>query len=162
MGHHALSKDGHRQKASQNRATLYQAAVEAWKKDSLSNSHAPALSKIVAQFPGINQTTLWCYIRGQTDSKCDSAAKHALLTPTESQELVQFIIEMGDCSFPLTYKKISKYALSIVHIHNNNVSHIGTNWATHFVHWFEEEIGAKTCSLLEKIHAASFNQTTVE
>src|SRR5260370_686932 len=71
MGHHALSKDGHRQKASQNRATLYQAAVEAWKKDSLSNSHAPALSKIVAQFPGINQTTLWHYIRVQTDSNCD-------------------------------------------------------------------------------------------
>jgi len=100
MGHHAISKDGQKQQWSRDHAKLYEAAKAAWEKvchDAMLNkAPIPALSKIVAQFPGVNRTTLWQQTQCGKDSKCISAAKHAYLNPTESQTLVDFVKEIAD------------------------------------------------------------------
>ncbi|KAF8326112.1 uncharacterized protein EI90DRAFT_3128254 [Cantharellus anzutake] len=121
----------------------------------------PSIGKVATQFPGVDRTTLWCHLKHSQDSKPISAAKRGLLTPTESQELVDFIKEMGDQGFPLMYKKITEYGLAIVQIHNENIKCIGHNWAQRFVQRFEDQIGAKTCTLLEKTHASALNPENV-
>jgi len=90
------------------------------------------------------------------------AAKHAYLNPTESQTLVDFIKEIADQGYPLSYKKIAEYALAIIHIHNKSIDHLGKYWADCFVRRHEEEIGAKTCSLLEKTCAQALNPANVK
>ncbi|KAF8330016.1 uncharacterized protein EI90DRAFT_2923076 [Cantharellus anzutake] len=112
----------------------------------------PSIGKVATQFPGVDRTTLWCHLKHSQDSKPISAAKRGLLTPMESQELVDFIKEMGDRGFPLTYKKITEYGLAIC---------IGHNWAQQFVQRFEDQIGAKTCALLEKTRASALNPENV-
>jgi len=62
----------------------------------------------------------------------------------------------------LSYKKIAKYALAIIHIHNKSINHLGKHWADHFIRRHEEEIGAKTCSLLEKTCAQALNPANVK
>src|SRR6266436_9835817 len=100
MGHHAISKDGQKRQQSRDCAKLYEAAKAAWEKachDAMLNkAPIPTLSKIVAQFPGVNRTTLWQQTQCGKDSKCISAAKHAYLNPTESQTLVDFVKEIAD------------------------------------------------------------------
>src|SRR5258708_31666364 len=115
---------------------LYEADTEAWNKArnpaSLIDVLPPSFGKIAAQFPGVDRTTLWhCLTQGQ-DSKHTSASKHALLTPTECNELVNFVKEMGDQGFPLTYKKkkIAEYGLSIAHTHDPSISHAPSGFHT--------------------------------
>ena len=83
-----------------DRELLYEAAIEAWNKASnaasLIDVPPPCFGKIAAQFHRVNRTTLWCHLTQGQDSKCTSASKCALLTPTESKELVNFVKEMGN------------------------------------------------------------------
>jgi hypothetical protein len=58
-------------------------------------------------------------------------------------------------------KKITEYGLAIVRIHNENIKCIGHNWAQQFVQRFEDQIGAKTCALLEKTRASALNPENV-
>ena len=61
----------------------------------------------------------------------------------------------------MSYKKIAEYALAIICIHNKSIDHLGKHWADHFVRR-HEEIGTKTCSLLEKTRAQALNPTNVK
>src|SRR5260221_5986522 len=121
MGCHAISKDGKKQQQSKDCAKVYEAAKAAWEKachDAMLNkAPIPMLSKIVAQFPGVNRTTLWRQTQCGKDSKCILAAKHAYLNPTESQTLVDFIREIADQGYPLSYKTIAEYVCTCYHLY---------------------------------------------
>ncbi len=68
---------------------------------------------------------------------------------------------MAEKGFPLSYKKIKEYALSILCTKDPTHATIGENWAQRFVAHFEDWIGAKACGIMEKKHASALNPATV-
>ncbi len=60
-----------------------------------------------------------------------------------------------------TFKKVSKYALTMIRIKNPQVKTIGTHWAQCFVNHYKTEIGAKTCTLLDQTCTKALNPTNV-
>src|SRR5258708_6312839 len=68
---------------------------------------------------------------------------------------------MAEKGFPLSYKKIKEYALSILCTKDPTCATIGENWAQQFVACFEDWIGVKACGIMEKKHASALNPATV-
>ena len=68
---------------------------------------------------------------------------------------------MGEKGFPLTHKKISEYALAIIRANGRKDKSIGIHWAQQFVQHYATQIGAKTCTLLDKTCAKALNSTNV-
>src|SRR5260221_561906 len=117
MALHALSKKAHAQIKSHAREELLSKAMESWKKtlvDAASRKIAiPKLSSFLRNYPDVKETIFRCHLHGGR-SRNAYAATHQLLTVPQANILIKFIIEMGEKGFPLTYKKISEYALAII------------------------------------------------
>src|SRR5258708_33927245 len=68
---------------------------------------------------------------------------------------------MAEKGFPLSYKKIKEYALSILCTKDPTHATIGENWAQQFGACFEDWTGVKACGIMEKKHASALNPATV-
>ncbi len=138
-------------------AAYCSAAAEALTKN---YSSKPKLSTFTKTFPRIDHNTLHQHLNGGL-TKQGSALKWGLLTEAQSESLISFILEMAKKGFPLSYKKIKEYALSILHTKDPTHATIGENWAQWFVACFEDWIGAKACGIMEKKCASALNPATV-
>src|SRR5258708_15640650 len=77
------------------------------------NSSKPKLSTFTKTFPRIDCNTLHWHLNGGL-TKQGLALKQGLSPETQSESLISFILEMAEKGFPLSYKKIKEYALSIL------------------------------------------------
>src|SRR6266478_7276910 len=164
MTRHALSREAHAQKNSCTWQQLYENAREAWQKaqgDAASTSSAPSkLAAFLRDFPGVKRSTFQCHLQGGI-SRNDYAVMHKLLTKAQTESLIKFIVEMGEKGFPLTLKKVSKYALAMIRVKDPTKTSIGMHWAQCFVQCYETDIGMKTCTLLDCTWAKALNPTIV-
>ncbi len=164
MARHALSKEAHARKNSHTRQQLYENVREAWQKaqaDAVSTSSTPPkLAAFLRDFPGVKQSTFQCHLQGGI-LRNDYAATCELLTKAQTKLLIKFIVEMGEKGFPLTLKKVGKYALAMIRVKDPTKTLIGMHWAQHFVQCYETDIGMKTCTLLDHTWAKALNPTIV-
>ena len=164
MAPHALSKKANAQMKSCTREELLSKAMESWKKtlvDAASRKTAiPKISSFLRNYPDVKETTFRHHLCGGR-SRNAYAATCQLLTVPQADILVKFIIEMGKKGFPLTYKKISEYALAIIRANGRKDKSIGIHWAQWFVQRYATQIGAKTCTLLDKTRTKALNPTNV-
>ena len=164
MAPHALSKKANAQMKSRTREELLSKAMESWKKtlvDAASRKTAiPKISSFLRNYPDVKETTFRHHLCGGR-SRNAYAATCQLLTVPQADILVKFIIEMGEKGFPLTYKKISEYALAIIRANGRKDKSIGIHWAQWFVQRYATQIGAKTCTLLDKTRMKALNSTNV-
>ena len=118
MGHTPLSLTAQKRNLSQKWEKAYAEAEAAYcsaaAKALTKNSSKPKLSTFTKTFPRIDHNTLHQHLNGGL-TKQGSALKWGLLTETQSESLISFILEMAEKGFPLSYKKIKEYALSILH-----------------------------------------------
>src|SRR5258708_22289494 len=164
MALHALAKKGNAQMKSHTREELLSKAMESWKKtlvDTASRKTAiPKISSFLRNYPDVKETTFRCHLCGGR-SRNAYAATCQLLTVPQANILIKFIIEMGEKGFPLTYKKISEHALAIIRANGRKDKSIGIHWAQWFVQRYATQLGAKTCTLLDKTCAKALNSTNV-
>src|SRR5258708_23969561 len=118
MGHTPLSLTAQKRNLSQKQEKAYAEAEAAYcsaaAKALTKNSSKPKLSTFTKTFPRIDHNTLHQHLNGGL-TKQGSALKQGLLTETQSESLISFILEMAEKGFPLSYKKIKEYTLSILH-----------------------------------------------
>lgn len=117
-------------KAQSERVKRHKAAEE--KAEKMSRAIAECRQRIaagkkakfgdVARAHGVSSSTLERRVNGKGRSIQEFNATKQLLTPTEEQTLVDFILQSAEQGFPLTNSDIEKFADAVLE------SRLGTNW----------------------------------
>ena len=96
-------------------------------------------------------------------SLTENNGRKSLLTDDEQQVIVEYILEMARCGFPLSPKRLREHAEKILRARLGDAFReegLGKNWATRFITKHHERIGMYWSSSLDSSRGRAVNPIT--
>lgn len=164
MGRHADSQTLKDRKKARAREDNLQHAIEGYHQATadalLLDDPRPSFTLIAEQY-GVSKETLRRRIRGgRSQIQRAEAASH--LNQSESNILVEFLLQQADRGFPLTRDGVYRHALEIARVRNPDLHGFSPNWADRFLERHADQLNTKWTHNLESARAAAANPVVIE